>query len=386
MTENEIKTKVIAHRRYLHTHPELGRNEHNTQKYIIENLKTIGFDNIKTINTSVICDLVCDPSYPLIALRADIDALPISEQNDVSYRSQNEGVMHACGHDGHTAILLTTCECLYAQKSQLGVNVRFIFQSDEEGDGGAFDIIEAGYLDEVSAIYGLHIDTSIKAGEIGYHLQQVNAAGDELYFTINGLAAHGAYPHLGNDALVCSANLITSLQTIVSRRLDPLDSAVITIGTIEGGEASNVICKQVKMAATIRSLDKNIRKLVLEQITTIANGIAASYGCEIEIEHVPSYPAVFNTQSEIEYICANAKELGYKLHYTPRPTMGLEDFGYYVQKTPGAFYKLGAGLVNDIRNAHTSTFDFDEQALVVGVKLQVLNCLNYNSKKQGNEE
>lgn len=376
MDDQMILEKVINHRRYLHMYPELGRNEFNTQQYILNCLKSYGYE-ISKVETGVVADLIIDENLSMIGLRADIDALPINELNDISYKSKHEGVMHGCGHDGHTAILLVVAETLQLIRNSLNVNIRLIFQHDEEDQGGAEDFCDLGYMNEVEAIFGLHIDNNLSVGEIGIHNNQVNAGGDEFEVKILGENAHGAYPELGIDTIVCASNIIMSLQQIVSRKISALDSTVITVGKISGGTATNVIAGQTSLSLTMRNLNMETRnKLVPEVINTI-EWIAKAYDCHSEIEHTPSYPPLINNAKLVSYVTDNVNKLGLEYVYLETPTMGLEDFAYYASEVPGAFFKLGSKMTGGPRNAHSEIFDFDEKALLNGVKLQIQNCINY---------
>lgn len=376
MTNEILLNKMIEHRRYLHAHPELGHQEFETQKYIIKQLETLNL-TYQTINTSTICDLIVDPSYPTIAMRADIDALAITEENECEYKSQNEGVMHACGHDGHTAIQLGVISYLVENKQLLNVNIRFIFQCDEESDGGAEEICEAGYLKGIEAIYGVHLDPDVPLGSIGYNYGQMNAGGDEVDIIVNGKQAHGAYPHLGVDGIVCAAAIVTHLQQIVSRTVDPLDSTVITIGSIDGPGTPNTICKKVTLRGTIRNLRQETRERSVEQVISQTKLIGEAHNCDVEVVHYPSYPPLVNDDSQVDYVIANSKKLGFGAVDNKVPSLGLEDFAYYLMEVPGAFYNVGTEVSGEIKKLHNSKFDFDEQALLNGALVQIENAINF---------
>lgn len=377
MNQEQLLNEMIAHRRHLHMYPEIGHQEYATQKYIIQQLEQLNL-KITTLNTSTICDLIIDPEYQMIALRADIDALALTETNDCEYKSKNDGLMHACGHDGHTAIQLGVIKYLAANQDKLKVNIRFIFQCDEENDGGAEEICQAGYLDGIVAVYGLHLENDLEVGEVGYIYDQMNAGGDEVDIYVTGKQAHGATPHLGVDSIVCSANIIQAAQSIVSRTVDPLDSTVITIGSIQGDGTPNTICGQTVMRGTIRNLNPTVRKASVDHFIKQAEMIGEAMGCDVRVDYTPSYPPLINDQAHVDYIKQNAEALGYQL-VKIKPSLGLEDFAYYVEKVPGAFYNVGSKIANDYRNAHSSSFDFDERALLVGALIQIENCLKFGS-------
>lgn len=342
----------------------------------MECLESYGYE-ISKVETGVVADLIIDENLSMIGLRADIDALPINELNDISYKSKYEGVMHGCGHDGHTAILLVVAETLQLIRNSLNVNVRLIFQHDEEDQGGAEDFCDLGYMNEVEAIFGLHIDNNINVGEIGIHNNQVNAGGDEFEVKILGKNAHGAYPELGIDTIVCASNIVMSLQQIVSRKISALDSTVITVGKISGGTATNVIAGRTNLSLTMRNLNMETRKRMVSEVINTIEWIAKAYGCDSEIEHIPSYPPLINNTKLVSYVIDNVNKLGLEYVCLETPTMGLEDFAYYASEVPGAFFKLGSKIAGDSRNAHSEMFDFDEKALLNGVKLQIQNCINY---------
>lgn len=375
MNRQLLLEEMIAHRRYLHAHPEIGHQEFNTQKYIIEQIRGYGLE-YQTLNTSTICDLIVNPKYEMIALRADIDALGLNETNTCDYKSQNPGLMHACGHDGHTAIQLGVIKYLTEHQKELKVNVRFIFQCDEENDGGAEEICEAGFLENVVAVYGLHLENDLEVGQIGYIYDQMNAGGDEVDIYVTGKQAHGASPQLGIDSIVCSANIISSAQAIVARTIDPLDSTVITIGSIHGDGTPNTICGQTVMKGTIRNLNPETRKTSVERFIKQSKLIGEAMNCDVEIDYKPSYPPLVNHTEHVDYVLQNVSKLGYD-RILIKPSLGLEDFAYYVERVPGAFYNVGSKIPNDYRNVHSSTFDFDENALLVGALIQIENCMNF---------
>lgn len=380
MTREQLLDEMITHRRYLHSHPEIGHQEYNTQKYIIEQLTSYGLE-YQTLGTSTVCDLIVNPNSPMIAVRADIDALALDETNECEYKSQNPGLMHACGHDGHTAIQLGVIKYLCENRDGLAVNVRFLFQCDEENDGGAEELCQAGYLEGISAVYGLHLENDLEVGEIGYMYDQMNAGGDEVDIYVTGKQAHGATPHQGIDSIVCSASIIQAAQAIVARTVDPLDSTVITIGSIHGAGTPNTICGQTIMRGTIRNLNPQTRKTSVERFISQSKMIGEAMDCDVHIDFMPSYPPLVNHRQHVDYIINNATNLGYKCVLI-KPSLGLEDFAYYVEQVPGAFYTVGSKLPGDYRNAHSSTFDFDENALLVGALLQIENCLKFGSQNE----
>jgi amidohydrolase len=314
-------------------------------------------------------DLEGNHPGPTIALRADMDALPIQETGNASYKSKNDGVMHACGHDGHTAILLGVARVLSQKRELLHGRLRFIFQPSEEKDGGATYMIDDGCLEGVDEIYGIHLWNYSKFGEIGCKPGAILAATDSLNFIVEGIGGHGAMPQGTVDAIVVSANLINALQTVVSRNVDPLQNAVVTVGTIHGGDNHNVIASSVKMDGTVRTFSKEIRLLIKKQILQIAKGVETAFGGKIEVKIEKGYPATVNDPKLFEKLMTAAKSVVGEGARKITPFMGGEDFSYYAKKVPGCFFFIGSSP-RDVPPGtiphHCSHFDFDERALLVG--------------------
>jgi amidohydrolase len=366
-------------RRDFHMYPELGMEEFRTQRKICEYLDEFGIPYKKMAKTGVAGEIRGKDGAKTIALRADIDALPILEKNNVSYRSKNNGVMHACGHDAHTTILLGTVKILSEKKDELGVNVRFIFQPAEESVGGAKPMMEEGVLEGVDAIFGLHVSSLIEKGSVEYRYKQMNASSDSIEIEVQGRSAHGAYPGDGIDAIVITAQLITAMQSIVSR-IDARDSAVVTIGMIGGGSAPNILADSVKLRGTIRTLDPEIRKLVKEKLKILVETLPASMGGEGILKVEEGYSALINNDKMVDLVKKNAIDiLGIEnVIEKEKANMGVEDFGCYLEKVPGAFFYLG--VKNEGKgitaSAHNEYFDIDEDALHLGVAIQILNVLS----------
>ncbi|MCJ7802907.1 MAG: amidohydrolase, partial [Candidatus Marinimicrobia bacterium] len=300
---NAIKDKIIANRREFHKHPELGFKEHRTALFIADKLKSYGI-KVKTGvgKTGVIGDLTGKTAGKFIALRADMDALPIQETGHLSFKSQNDGIMHACGHDGHMAMLLGAAKILSQSKGRFSGNIRFIFQPAEEGEGGARYMIADGCLENVNEIYGLHLWNYQPYGEIGIKSGAIMAAADIFDITIKGIGGHGAAPQGTIDAIVTASNLIMSLQTIVSRNTDPLQSTVITIGKIEGGHGFNVIADEVKLRGTVRAMTEENRLMVKTRMQEIIDGVAKSTGAIIEMDYQEGYPPLINNEESTKIV------------------------------------------------------------------------------------
>jgi amidohydrolase len=368
-----IAHEIVDIRRDIHMYPEQGFEVYRTAALVAENLKAGGIHVQEKIGkTGVVGDLEGNHPGPTIALRADMDALPIQETGTVAYKSKNDGTMHACGHDGHTAILLGIAKVLSDKRKLLHGRVRFIFQPSEEKDGGATYMIDDGCLEGVDEIYGIHLWNYSEFGEIGSIPGTILAATDSLNFIVEGIAGHGAMPQGTVDAIVVSANLINALQTIVSRNVDPLQNAVVTIGTIHGGDNHNVIASSVKMDGTIRTFSEEIRTLIRKRIRQITKGIETSFGGTIEVKIEKGYPATVNNPKLFEKLMTAAKSIVGNGARKITPFMGGEDFAYYAKKVPACFFFIGSspqGVSPGTIPHHCSHFDFDERALLVGASV-----------------
>jgi amidohydrolase len=368
-----IASEIIDIRRDIHMYPEQGFEVYRTAALVAENLKALGIHVQEKIGkTGVVGDLEGNHPGPTIALRADMDALPIQETGTSPYKSKNDGTMHACGHDGHTAILLGIAKALSDKRKLLHGRVRFIFQPSEEKDGGATYMIDDGCLEGVNEIYGIHLWNYSEFGEIGSIPGTILAATDSLNFIVEGIAGHGAMPQGTVDAIVVSANLINALQTIVSRNVDPLQNAVVTIGTIHGGDNHNVIASSVKMDGTIRTFSEEIRTLIRKRIRQITKGIETSFGGTIEVKIEKGYPATVNDPKLFKKLMTAAKSIVGDGARNITPFMGGEDFAYYAKKVPGCFFFIGSspqGISPGTIPHHCSHFDFDERALLVGASV-----------------
>jgi len=372
---NAIKDEIIDNRRDFHKHPELGFKEHRTAKVIAEKLQSYGIVVRTGIGkTGVIGDLRGKGNGKTIALRSDMDALPVQETGNVSYKSNNDGIMHACGHDGHMAMLLGAAKILSQQKSELNGNVRFIFQPAEEGEGGARYMIADGCLEFVDEIYGMHLWNYQPYGEIGVKSGAIMAAADIFDITIIGIGGHGAMPQGTVDAIVTASNLIMSLQTVVSRSTDPLESTVITIGKIEGGHGFNVIADEVRLRGTTRSMTEENRQMIKTRMREIIDGVAKSTGATIKMNYQNGYPSTINNSIATEKVRQSALKIIEDGVIEPYLTMGAEDFSYYLQKIPGCFFFIGSAPPNAKPMSvphHCSHFDIDERALLVGTSMFV---------------
>ncbi len=369
-----IAEEIISIRRDIHQHPELGFEVHRTAEIVANKLNELGMDVQTGIGkTGVVGNLRCGAG-PTIALRADMDALPIQETGDCEYKSVNDGVMHACGHDGHTAMLLGAAKVLSGQRDQINGTVRFLFQPAEEGEGGARYMIEDGCLEGVDEAYGIHLWNYQKYGEVGVKEGPILAAADQFQITIKGLGGHGAAPQGSVDAVVVSAHLITALQTIVSRNTNPLESTVVSIGMINGGYNFNIIADEIVLKGTARAYTEENRVLIKTRMQEIIDGIGQTFGAAIEFDYRDGYPPTINAEAAFEKLLASAtKIVGDGAGY-PYLSMGGEDFSYYAQKVPGCFFFVGSAPEDQpFRSVpqHCSHFDIDERALLVGSSIFV---------------
>jgi len=368
----EIKEQVIQWRRHLHQHPELGFEENETSRFVAEKLKNLGLTVTTGIGkTGVVGLLQGVREGPCIGLRADMDALPIQETGKVPYISVNEGVMHACGHDGHIAMVLGAATVLSSKREHLKGSVKFIFQPGEEGKGGARHMIKDCVLEdpEVEEIYGLHLWNYQECGTIGVKPGPILAASDPFIIEIKGKGGHGASPQGTVDAIVVAANLITSLQTIVSRNANPLDSSVVTVGKIEGGHTYNIIADKVVLKGTTRAYTEENRQLIQRRMNEIVNGVANTFGAKIILDYLDGYPPVINSQEQVNNISIAAEKIvGFGVQF-PYMTMGGEDFAFYLKKIPGCFFFIGSAPEDSEPMSfphHSSHFNFHEKALLIG--------------------
>jgi len=378
----KIQDKIIALRRDFHKHPELGFNELRTADKIAKQLESYDIAVKRNIGkTGVVGDLVIDESFKTIALRADMDALPIQETSNIGYKSVNDGIMHACGHDGHMAMLLGAAEVLSKMRDKLGVNVRFIFQPAEEGEGGARYMIADGALDNVEAIYGIHLWNYQPFGEIGIKSDSVMAAADIIDIEIEGIGGHGAAPQGTVDAIVVASNLIMSFQSIISRNVDPLHSGVITIGEISGGHGFNIIANKVKLRGTVRAMTEENRQLIKSRMEEIIEGTEKTYKAKISMDYQDGYPPTVNHKTPTELIHKAAVKITGANVKEPYLSMGAEDFSYYLQEVPGSFIFIGSAPEGSEPMSiphHCSHFDIDEKALLVGSSVFVQLIKDYS--------
>lgn len=390
MSESLIQERleeVTQLRRRLHRIPELAFEEVKTAQCIRGELDKLGIDFIAGVENAPTATvaIIGDSSKPCVALRADIDALPIIEQTGHEYTSTHEGRMHACGHDGHSANLVGVAGVLNKLVDKLPVCVKLIWQPAEEFGGGAERLVKAGVLDgrigpKVSAIFGLHGWPGLPLGMVATRPGTLLAATDNFLAEFVGVGCHGAYPHLGADPIATICEAVTSLQKTISREIDPTDSAVITIGLLHAGTAVNIIPDSAKMEATVRTLTDATRKRIHELIDRRLHGIAAANGCKLNLKWTEGYPATQNDPAMADYVAKIAGQtLGAdRFLLAGKPSMGGEDFAYYLEKVPGCFFLIGVQPGKDVYPPlHSDRYDFTDAALAVGMRMFVELVMNF---------
>ena len=368
---DDTAARAIEIRREIHRHPELGFEEYNTQAIVERELAALGIEHRRVAATGVVGVVRGALPGHVSGLRADMDALPISEDSGEDCSSQIAGKMHACGHDAHTAMLLGAARELQRTRDTLHGSVVLLFQPAEEGPGGALPMIEAGAMDDpkIEAVAMLHVDSRLPTGSIGITPGPVNAAADEFHLTIRGKGGHGAAPHKAIDAIPCAAATVLALQNIAARETDPLATIVVTVGTLEGGYRNNVIADFVKMSGTVRTQDPGLRDGVEAKLRRIVDGVAAAYGAHASLEMLYGYPPVVNDPALAAAFARYVRErIGLPLS-APPPTMGGEDFAYFAQRVPGLMMRLG--IYNEARGSvhagHSPQFRLDEEAIPTGI-------------------
>lgn len=379
---NTYFEEVRACRRHLHQHPELSFHETETAKFIQQKLTEYGIPFTANIaGTGIIAIIEGRAPGKTVALRADIDALPITEENTVPYASQHVGVMHACGHDAHTSSVLGAGKILMQLRDSFAGTVKLIFQPAEEKlPGGAKLMIEAGALKDpdVSAIIGQHVFTPFKVGTVAFCFGTMMASTDEIYITVHGKGGHGAYPHEAKDPVMMSAQLLVALQQVVSRTISPFQPAVLTFGKVIANGATNVIPDTVYLEGTFRAMDEQVRDAAHAQIKQIAEHIVSGFGGTVDVRIERGYPVLVNNDALTQRSYDRAVAyLGAEQVLITTPRMGAEDFAFYSQQVPACFYRLGTGNPEKgiVSNIHTPTFDIDEDALKIGMGLMAWHAI-----------
>lgn len=382
---NEDIDKIVSIRHDIHEHPELGMHEIRTAKTVAENLKKLNL-NIKTEvdKTGVVATLKGKNSGKTLLLRADMDALPLNETTNLTYKSINKGVMHACGHDVHTSVLIGTADILSKLSDNINGQVKFVFQPAEECSptGGASEMIKEGILEDphVDAAIALHV-WPFPLGTVALRSGVMMAKSDRIFIKVKGKSSHGSAPHKGNDAIVTAGYFITALQTIISRNVDPLDNAVISIGKISGGDRYNIIADEVNMEGTVRTFNPDLSKSMPERIKKIIKNICAGLGCDYEFKYVNGYPETYNNKKLTEFVISTLeKSIGKEnVIIANKPATGGEDFSYFTKKVPSTFMWLGckSEINKDCCILHNPHFICDDNCIKVGIKSLCNIALNF---------
>ena len=369
-------------RRAIHQWPELGYKEEKTAELVAKSLKKLGIRYQTGIaETGLVGRLVTNENAPTVALRADMDALPITEDTGLPFASQNSGVMHACGHDGHVAIVLGAAAILKAAPPD--GNAVFIFQPAEEGEGGAKPMIEKGVIENVNAIYGGHIESNYQLGEIGIKTGIHTSHTDAFEIKITGRGGHAARPHEAIDSVIIASQLVMNLQIIISREIDPIHPSVLTIGYLKSGTVNNAIAEKAVLKGTIRTTDESVRNQITEKIRKMASSMAILHDAEIKVIIKPGYPPIINDDTASKYAIHVAEKLvgKDKTIAIPYPSLGGEDFSYYLQQVQGCFVRFGGAKEgHEMACSHSSKFDFDEEVMRVGAAY-LSELVRYTIKK-----
>ncbi len=384
---------LLSTRREIHQHPELSFKETRTAALIASILTDAGYapkTGVGSGGTGVWAVLEGGLPGPTIALRADTDALPVEEKNDLPFRSQNPGVMHACGHDAHTAILLATARALTGVQAEIAGRVVFLFQHAEEfPPGGAIEMIEAGCLEGVNAVFGLHQSPRIDVGRLSVAPGRRLASSDSFQIMVNGRGGHAAAPHRAIDPIQVGAALVTALHQIVSRRIDPVEPAVITVGMFEAGTKNNIIPEAARISGTVRAFSQEVRELLHREIDAVTKGVVASWGASSDMEYVWGYPPLSNDDLMAE-LAARAADMVIGedcVERTGPAAMGAEDFAHYLNRVPGAFASVGVGVASvpvlERPMAHAGGFMMEEGALPVGVAWYLSLVSNFEELQAG---
>ena len=362
--------KIVALRRDIHREPELGFDTKKTAEKVLGALDGLPLDvQTGVAENGIVATLQGEGDGPTVGLRADMDALPIHEETGLPFTSEIDGKMHACGHDGHTSMLVGAAHALSGMRDRLDGTVKFFFQPAEEGGGGGKVMVEEGVADDVSSIFALHLWPGLPFGTAATKAGPIMAASDAFELTVKGKGGHGAFPHQTADAIAMAAQIVTALQTVVSREVDPVEPAVLTVGEIGAGSAFNIIPETARLGGTVRTLNEDLRRKMPERIEQISRGVAGGMRGDAELDYDFSYPVTMNDEEAAKRALGVARDLFGEENTLelPNPSMGAEDFAYFLQKIPGAFIWLGVG--EDVSGLHTPTFAFDEEILPLGSAL-----------------
>lgn len=372
------KEKMIKIRRYLHENPEISFKETKTAKYISKYYENKGVE-VKTHVGGNGIVVIIDSGKPgkTMGLRADFDALPIKEETGLTFSSKNIGVMHACGHDAHTAYLMVLADILIKYKKELKGKIYIIHQHAEEmTPGGAIGMIKSGNLDEVDNFFGIHVMTDMPLGKVYYHSGETQQGRSKFNVKLIGKGGHGSMPHTANDAIVAGANLVMALQTIVSRRLNPFENGVVTVGSFDGAGTFNIIKDKIEIIGDVRAMSENTMKKIEEQINIISQGIAKTYSMDIEYNFLIDYPILNNDKKMTQLVVKAVKKVGLEAEDCG-PQSPSEDFAHYAKIKPSCFFYVGAKKDNNNYPHHNSKFDINEESLLVASKAMLAVVFEY---------
>jgi amidohydrolase len=368
--QGDYAEKIVALRRDIHREPELGFDTEKTSRKVLAALDGLPLE-IQTgvAENGIVATLKGGGEGPTVGLRADMDALPIHEETGLDFASGTDGKMHACGHDGHTSMLVGAAHVLSGMRDRLNGTVKFIFQPAEEGGGGGRVMVEEGVAEDIDSIYALHLWPGLPFGTAATKAGPIMAAADAFEMTVKGKGGHGAMPHLTADAIAISAQVVTALQTIVAREVDPVEPAVLTVGQIEAGSAFNIIPETAHLKGTVRTLDADLRERIPQRMEELARGVAQGMRGDVDLEYTFSYPVTVNDADSARLALGVVGDLFGEdsALELPNPSMGGEDFAFFLEKLPGAFVWLGVG--EEVSGLHTPTFAFDEEILPKGSAL-----------------
>ena len=379
MADQDVADYVVDLRRYFHRHPELSFQEFNTLEKIKKELESMGLHVTEIPEGGLYTDIHGKEKGITVALRADVDALPVTEESNVDFKSENEGVMHACGHDAHIAMLLGVAKIAARERDKFSGTIRLLFQvAEERPPGGALGLIKGGALKGVSYVLGQHVISTYPSGKVATFPREAMANADEFRIKIHGKGGHGSAPHETVDVLVVAAQFVVMAQTIVSRMIDPFLPSVVTFGTFNSGFRYNVIAAHAELTGTVRTFDSETRQKIRDELEQLLNSLCKSNGATCEYEFLSGYPSVLNVPSVTEVVDRVASRVvGADNVMHPNPSMGGEDFAYYLHEVPGTFYFLGVG--NEEKGItspqHSPTYDLDESALRNGVEIMFRSAL-----------
>jgi hippurate hydrolase len=362
--------KIVALRRDIHREPELGFDTKKTAQKVLSALEGLPLDvQTGVAENGIVATLRGEGDGPTVGLRADMDALPIREDTGLPFASEVDGKMHACGHDGHTSMLVGAAHALSGMRERLNGTVKFFFQPAEEGGGGGKIMLEEGVADDVATIFALHLWPGLPFGTAATKAGPIMAAADAFEMTVRGRGGHGAFPHQTADAIAIAAQIVTALQTVVSREVDPVEPAVVTVGELEAGSAFNIIPETARLGGTVRTLDEDLRRTMPQRIEQLARGVAQGMRGEAELDYSFSYPVTMNDEGAAQDALGVIRDLFGEENTLElsNPSMGAEDLAFFLEKIPGAFIWLGVG--QDVSFLHTPTFTFDEPILPLGSAL-----------------